>query len=115
MLSRKVFKNFNAMVILVLFKRVFSQTLFNFFAPSFDALHEKGCILFTHFDLCVLGVRLTVIKEVRNYEKLYSSKTLLKMAGGKMHSSHTPSGFTPDSGHCYQLKKKTFFLQSSWR
>ena len=29
-------------------------------------------------------------EEVRNYGKTYSSKTLLKMAGGGMHTQHTP-------------------------
>ena len=29
---------------------------------------------------------VTAIEEVRNYEKLYTSKTFLKRAGGRMHS-----------------------------
>ena len=32
----------------------------------------------------VLGVRLIAIEEVQNYGKLYTSKTFLKMAGGKI-------------------------------
>ena len=41
------------------------------------------------------GVRLIVIEEVRNYAKLYASKTFLKMSGGRMHTPHPPPWIRP--------------------
>ena len=34
------------------------------------------------------GVRLIAIEEVRNYRKFYTLKTFLKMASGRVHTSH---------------------------
>ena len=54
-------------------------------------LHQVRCILFAQFRLCVLkATKAYCYEEVRNYRKFYSSKTLLKMAGGGMHTQHTP-------------------------
>ena len=41
-------------------------------------------------------------------QKLYSPKTLLKMAGKGMHLQHPPSESTPNYGHYYQLNKRAF-------
>ena len=34
------------------------------------------------------GVRLIAIEEIQNYRKFYTLKTFLKMAGGRVHTSH---------------------------
>ena len=48
--------------------------------------------LFAHFRLCVLGLRLIAMKEVQNYGKIAqaTSKAVLKMAGGRMHTPQVP-------------------------
>ena len=38
-------------------------------------------------------------------EKLYTSTTFLKMAGGKMHSNAYPSSYSPVSAHGHKLRK----------
>ena len=38
----------------------------------------QGYILFAHFDLCLLGVRIIVIKQVQNYEKTVFIKNIVE-------------------------------------
>ena len=66
------------------------QILFSFFIPNFDVFHQQRCILFTHFDLCVLKALDLLSKRYEVMEKLYSLKTLFKMTGGGMYPSLDP-------------------------
>ena len=46
------------------------------------------------------------MKEVRNYEKWYTPKTLLKMAGRRMHTSH-PTPLDPPLTISYRNHQKS--------
>ena len=60
------------------------------------------------FDYACLSLRFIAIKEVRNYRKLYTSKTLLKMVGGKMHTSHPgPTPLDPPLTISYRNHQKS--------
>ena len=52
------------------------------------------------------GVMLIAIEEVRNYKKLYASKTFLKMVGGRMHTSH-PTYF-PGSAPGHKPRNRSY-------
>ena len=62
--------------------------------------------------MCALGVRLLLSKRFEIMEKLYTSKALLKMASGRMHSPHSIPLY-PHQGHKLQkLTKKSGVFQS---
>ena len=46
-------------------------------------------------------------------EKFYSSKALLKMAGGKECIPHTPPGSAPE--HIFELQRNIAAVASRWR
>ena len=52
------------------------------------------------------GVRLIAIEEVWNYRKFYRLKTFLKMAGGRVHTSHpSPNPLDPPLSPDRKLQK----------
>ena len=81
------------------------QVLFSFFIPNFDIFHQQRCILFTHFDLCVLEA--LVIEEVRNYGKIVFTENFVENG---WWGNASLSGSTPDNGDYYHLKKTALFL-----
>ena len=56
-------------------------------------LHQIRYILFAQFRLCVLEFKAYCYEKVRNYEKFYSSKTLLKMASKRYAYPTSPLDF----------------------
>ena len=47
------------------------------------------------FSIISAGVRLIAIEEGRSYGKVYTSKTVLEMAGGRMHTPHPTPWIRP--------------------
>ena len=83
MLPRKIFKNLHsAMAILLLFLNNFKEKFVIFLAPNFECFTKH--VLCSHsFDYAYLRqLRHIVMKRFEIMEKFYSSKALLKMAGG---------------------------------
>ena len=84
MLLQKIFKNLDTvMAVLLLFEQFLWQILFNIFAFNSESFSKYDTFCPHIFDLCVLGVRIIVIKEIEIMEKLYSSKITLKMVAGR--------------------------------
>ena len=86
MLSPKKFENLpTAMAVLVLFEQFFEESLSYFWPLTNDAFCSHS------FDYtCLRRLRHIVMKRFEIMGKFYSSKTLLKMAGGGMHTQYTP-------------------------
>ena len=79
-------------------------------APPFRNFSLRHCLN------CLKGVWLIAIEEVRNYRKFYTLKTFLKMADGRVNTSHpspTPLDppFSPD--HKPQKPSKEFGIFQS--
>ena len=90
MFPRKIFENLHTvMAILVLFKQ-FLEKLVTFFAPNFECFSNDEFCSHGFEYACLRRLRHIVMKRFKIMEKFYSSKTLLKMAGGGMHMQHTP-------------------------
>ena len=69
------------------FWTIFRQILFTLFTPESECFTEYDAFL--HFRSCELRTSaLLLSKRFEMLEKLYSSKTCLKMAGGGMHPPH---------------------------
>ena len=105
MLLRKSLENLQiAMVILVLFEH-FSVKVCLSFSPGSDVLHQKGCILFKHLDLCVVYLRRKLYcyrrgsKLQKKLLDLYTKN--IAENGWWVFILHTPSRSTPDRGHHY--------------
>ena len=62
--------------------------MFKFFYPNSDCFAKYGTFCSHIFNYACLRLGLAAIEQVRNYRKLYASKTFLKMAGGRMHIPH---------------------------
>ena len=60
--------------------------MFKFFHPNSDCFAKYDTFCSHIFSYACL--RLTAIEHIRNYRKLYASKTFLKMAGGRMDIPH---------------------------
>ena len=92
MLPRKIFENLHtAMAVLVHFEQFQGQFVI-FLAPNFECFTIYNAFCSDSFDYaCLRRLRHTVMKRFETMEKFYSSKILLKMAGGGMHSQHTPT------------------------
>ena len=91
MLPRKSFEPLHTvMAILVHFKQFLRQILINFLALNFQSF-TKYCTFSIH--ACLGRNGLLLLKRIKIMEKLYSSKTLLKMAGGRDTS---PESFPGD-------------------
>ena len=77
------------------------QILFKFFDPTSECFAKYDAFCLHVFDVRAEGVRFITVEEIRNYGKLYTSKTFLKMAGGK---DVYPSSYAP--GHKLQKPSK---------
>ena len=84
MLTPKIFENLpTAMAILVLFKPFSGRSLFIFLAHNFECFTKYDAFRSHSFDYaCLRRLRHIVMKRFEIMEKFYSSKALLKMAGG---------------------------------
>ena len=61
-----------------------------FLAPNFECFTKSDAFCSHSYDYaCLRRLRHIVMKRSEIIEKFYSSKTLLKMAGGGMHTQHT--------------------------
>ena len=93
MFLQRIFENLRiAMAILVLFEQLQYKVNFVCFAPNSDVLNQIYHSVCLHiFDLCLLNtLDLLLMKRFEIMEKLYSSTTLLKMAGDGMHPHILP-------------------------
>ena len=89
MLARKVFENLHTvMAILVLFKH-FGGKLVAFSAPNFECFTNDAFSSHSLDYACLRRLRYIVMKRFEVMEKFYSSKTLLKLAGGGVHMQRT--------------------------
>ena len=77
------------MAILVLFEQFLCRFCFKIFAPKSECFIKYDAFCSYIFDYACLGRKVYCLsKRFEITEKLYSSKTCLKIAGGGMHSSH---------------------------
>ena len=60
--------------------------MFKFSRPNYKCFAKYDAFCAHIFDYACL--RVIAIVEIQNYEKLYTSKTFVKMAGGKMHTPY---------------------------
>ena len=89
MLPRKNVENLHsAMAILVLFEK-FLRKFVIFFPPNFECFTNDAFCLYGFDYACLRWLRHIAMKRFEIMEKIYSSKTLLKMAGEGMHTQHT--------------------------
>ena len=89
MLPRKIFENLHAiMAILVLFEQLSRKFCLIFLSLILNASPNMMHFVRTFSITCALDVRLRIMlsKRFEIMEKLCTSKTFLKMAGGRMHS-----------------------------
>ena len=85
MLFRKIFENLHAVTngYFSAVKIIFWQILFEFFAPNSECLAKYDAFFSHVFDYACLRL-IAISKRFENTQKLYTSKPLLKMAGGRM-------------------------------
>ena len=91
MLPRKNFENLHAaMAILALFELFSDKFCLNFFTLILSASRNMTHFVRTFSIMRALGGRLTVLlsKRFKITEKMYTSKTFFKVAGGRMHTPH---------------------------
>ena len=92
MLLRKIFENLHAvMAILVLFGITFTQILFKLFDPNSVCLTKYDAFCSNIFVYACLRRKASLSKRFEIMKKLYTSKTFLKMASGRMHIPHPTS------------------------
>ena len=91
----------------MLFEQFSGKFCLNFFDPNserfakfFDPNSERFAILFAHFRLCMLSKRFKIM------EKLHTSKTFSKLAGGRMHTPH-PNPLDPPVVISYRNHQKS--------
>ena len=78
------------MAILVLFNN-FEGKFVIILAPYFECFTKYNAFCSRNFNYaCPRHIRYIAMKRFEFMEKFYSSKTLLKLAGGGMHTQHTP-------------------------
>ena len=88
-LPLKIFNNlYTVVAILVLFEQFLCKFCLNFLPLNVNVSPNIMHFVRTFSIMLVLGMRLIAIENFKIMEKLYSSKTCLKMAGGGMHSPH---------------------------
>ena len=110
MFPRNVFENLHAEIAnLVLFEKISGKFCLNFLTLVLSASPHKMHFLPIFSILCAKGVRhrLLLSKKFEIMEKLYTSKTFLKMADGCMPSSYLP-GSAP--GHKLSYRKHQMSL-----
>ena len=61
-----------------------------FLAPNFECFTNDAFCSHSFDYACLKRLRHIVMKRFEIMEKFYSFKTLLKIAGGGMHTQHTP-------------------------
>ena len=72
------------------FSIILRQILFKFFDPDSECFAKYDAFGAHIFDYaCLRRIGLSLSKRFEVMEKLYTSKTILKMAGGRMHASHS--------------------------
>ena len=98
MLHRKIFENLlTAMAILVLFFNNFKGKFVIFSATNFECFADDAFCSRSVYCACLRQLRHIVMKKFEIMEKFYSSKTLMKMAGGGCIRSipHIPPWIRP--------------------
>ena len=91
MFYRKNFEHLHTvMAILVLFEQFLRKVCHIPLAPIFESFTNDAFCLHGFNYACLRRQRHIVMRRFEFMEKCYSSKTLLKMAGGGMHTQHTP-------------------------
>ena len=78
--------------------------MFKFFDLDSEWFTKCGAFCSHIFDHACL--RCIVVEEVRNYKKLYLSKTILKMAGGGVHAPN-PTPLDPPLTISYENHQKS--------
>ena len=95
MLPGKIFESLRtAMAILVLFEQ-FLGKLVTFLTFNFECFTNDAFCSHSFDYACSRRQRHILMKRFKIMEKFYSCKTLLKMAGGGMHSQHSPPHIRP--------------------
>ena len=96
MLPRKCFENLHTvMAILQLFKQ-YSGKFCLYFWPLISNASPNMMHFVRTFDYaCLRRLRHIVMKRFKIMQNFYSSKALLKMAGGGMHPPHPPLWIRP--------------------
>ena len=104
MLLRKIFENLHAaMAFLVLFEEISRKFCLNFFTLIVSASSNMMHFVRTFSIMRVKDESLLLSKRFQIMEKLYTSKTCLKMAGGRMHIAYfSPCSLYPPVAISYR-------------
>ena len=104
MLPRKIFENLHD-VNFSAFLTNFTQLLFRFFDPNFECSAVDDAFCSHIFDYACLRRKAYCYGRGSKVCKIVCTKTLIKMAGGRMHTPH-PTSLDPPLAISYRNHEK---------
>ena len=111
MFPRKIFENLHAaMAILVFFLINFTQILFRFFDSNFECFAKYDAFCSLIFDYTCLRRKAYCYGRGSKLCKTVCTKTLMKMAGGRMYTPHPIPQDLPEAISCRNHQKSLAYF-----